>query len=83
MVGFPLLPYEDYHNRFQNTINVRLTGEKEAALESLHLDKDTAIESKTVQQNSSQLWYILCKKRIIGSKFSLVARRVGYFERVV
>lgn len=83
MVGFPLLPYEDYHNRFQNTINVRLTSEKEAALESLHLDKDTAIESKTVQQNSSQVWYILCKKRITGSKFSLVARRVGNFERLV
>lgn len=85
LAGFPLLPYEDSGDRLENAFIICLTSDKQAALESLNLDRDVAIdiESKTVQQSSSQLWYLLRKKRITASKFGLVARRVGNFERLV
>ncbi|PFX32399.1 hypothetical protein AWC38_SpisGene2799 [Stylophora pistillata] len=44
LAGFPLLPYEDSGDRFENAFRICLTSDKQAALESLNLDRDVAID---------------------------------------
>lgn len=64
---------------------VCLSSQKQAALESLWLTHEKAVELEeaTLSQCNSQLWFSLCAKRITASKFGLVAKRQARFETFV
>ena len=84
-VGYPELPLQSSGERFHNNIQLCLDSNKQAALESLSVTREVAIDiqEKTVTQSDNSLWYLLRKKRITASKFGVCAKRVGSFENLV
>lgn len=82
---FPDLPLETAVERFTNNVPVCLSAEKQAALDSLGVTRDTAIklEQQTISQSNNETWYHLREKRITASKFGKVAKRKTNFESLV
>ena len=82
---FPNLPLETAGERFTNNVPVCLSAEKQAAIDSLGVTRDTAIklEQQTISQSNNETWYHLCEKRITASKFGKVAKRKSNFESLV
>lgn len=82
---FPDLLLKTACERFTNNVSVCLSAEKQAALDSLGLTRDTAIklEQQTISQSNNETWYHLCKKRITASKFGKVAKRKTNFESLI
>ena len=82
---FPSLSLDNAKDRIKNNVMICLTNEKQAALESLQLTQEKAIELEhaTLSQSDSQLWYSLRAKRITASKFGDVAKRQSGFENLV
>ena len=64
-ITFPKLPLPDAGDRFQNNVSVCLDRDKFAKLESLSvtLEMASALEEKTREQNESDLWHSLRKKK--------------------
>ena len=82
---FPDLPLETAGERFNNNVSFCLSAEKQAALDSLGVTRDTAIklEQQTISQSNNETWYHLREKRITASKFGKVAKRKANFESLV
>ena len=76
------MPLDNAKDRTKNNIMICLPNEKEAALESLQLTQEKAIELEQ-SQSDSQLWYSLRAKRITASKFVDAAKRQSGFENLV
>ena len=80
------LPLPDAGERFKNNVSIGLDSNKLAKLESLSvtLEMAHALEEKTREQDESDLWHSLGKKkRITASKFGVVARRISNFDTLV
>ena len=82
---FPKLPLPDAGERFKNNVSICLDSNKLAKLESLSvtLEMAHALEEKTREQDESDLWHSLRRKRITASKFGVVARRISNFDTLV
>ena len=82
---YPDLPLETAGERFTNNVSVCLSAEKQAALDSLGVTRDTTIklEQQTISQSNNETWYHLREKRITASKFGKVAKRKSNFESLV
>ena len=62
-----------------------MNSNKSAKLESLSvtLEMVHALEEKMREQDESDLWHSLRKKRITASKFGTVAKRISNFDTLV
>lgn len=83
--SFPKLPLPGAGERFENNVSICLDNNKSAKLESLSVTLEMAhnLEEKTREQNESDLWHSLRKKRITASKFGIVAKRISNFDNLV
>ena len=66
-------------------MSICLDSNKLVKLESLSvtLEMVHALEEKTREQDESDLWHSLRKKRITASKFGVVARTISNFDTLV
>lgn len=62
-----------------------MNSSKSAKLESLSvtLEMVHALEEKMREQDESDLWHSLRKKRITASKFGIVTKRISNFDTLV
>jgi len=83
--SFPKLALPGAGERFENDVSICLDNNKSAKLESLSVTLEMAhnLEEKTREQNESDLWHSLRKKRITASKFGIVAKRISHFDNLV
>lgn len=63
-LDFPKLPLEEAEDSFANNVQLPLRQEKQAALDSLSVSREVAIdlEERTVTQSESNLWQLLRSK---------------------
>ena len=74
-----------FRGKVQNNFSICMDNKQQAKFEALAVTRDASlkVQEQTMMQSSSRIWCPLQKKRIIASKFGLVANIVSNFDSLV